>query len=330
LAGQDFVPLSGGTMTGNLNTPSINSGGITGDNLIINGNFDFWQRGVSFSGQEYTADRWISFANDSVTRQSFSAVSEIPGAQFYLRKTSVQAGGYHAVQNTIENGGDDLSGKTVTLSFWARRTSASDYSMEVFTLLNNDQQLASTSITLTANWTKYIITWNIPVTNASNPHRYVRWNPGADGRNFDLAQVKLEIGSVATPFTRAGGDLQGELAKCQRYYYTLPYNYNAARLNPFTDFLIMNTADQTTWARGVVNFPVTMRTTPTLENPTAANYFLLSSTGVLSVTSISIDNMTNASMAVVNAYRTGMSTGTTYFLRFANNTTDYLRFSAEL
>ena len=29
LAGQDFVPLSGGTMTGNLNVPSINSGGIT-------------------------------------------------------------------------------------------------------------------------------------------------------------------------------------------------------------------------------------------------------------------------------------------------------------
>jgi hypothetical protein len=53
----------------------------------------------------------------------------------------------------------------------------------------------------------------------------------------------------------------------------------------------MNTADQTTWARAIVNFPVTMRTTPSLENPTAANYYLLGSAGVLSVTSISIDNI---------------------------------------
>ena len=49
LAGQDFVPLTGGTMTGNLNTSSINSGGISGKNYVINGNFDFWQRGTSFT-----------------------------------------------------------------------------------------------------------------------------------------------------------------------------------------------------------------------------------------------------------------------------------------
>jgi hypothetical protein len=237
-----------------------------GKNLIINGNFDFWQRGVSFVGQEYTADRWISFANDSVTRQSFSAVPEVPGAQFYLRKTPVQTGGYHAVQNIIENGGVDLSGKTVTLSFWARRNTASDYSMNVFSLLVNDQQESGGFVTLTGSWTKYILTLNIPVTNGTSPHRYIRFNPQGDGRGFDLAQVQLELGSSATPFSRAGGDMQGELAKCQRYYEK-SYNHDVL-IQTNTTQGISSSIDQAASATSTngaeISFRVPKRATPTI------------------------------------------------------------------
>jgi hypothetical protein len=331
LAGQNFVPLSGGTMTGNLNTPSINGGGVTGRNYLINGGFDIWQRGTSHTSAIYTADRWFQFGNDSITRQSFNTTSpEIPNGLYYMRYQATQAGAYHYIEQRIENGHIDLSGKTITISFWGRSNTGSNNSFSILTALNNDSQLYSANFTLTTTWQKYYATFTIAELNYAASYRYLRMGGIGDSGGVDLAQIKYEIGSAPTEFSRAGITIQGELSLCQRYYYTLPYNYNSARSNPYTDFLIMNTADQTTWARGVVQFPVTMRATPSLESPTAANYFLLGSAGVLSVTSISIDNMTNASMAVVNAYRTGMSTGTTYFLRFANNTTDYLRFSAEL
>lgn len=91
LAGQDFVPLSGGTMTGNLNVPSINSGPIVGRNKILNGDFSIWQRGTSLSAGSYTADRWIIVGGSgTVSRQTFTpGSSPVPGyeGQYYLNWT---------------------------------------------------------------------------------------------------------------------------------------------------------------------------------------------------------------------------------------------------
>jgi len=355
----DWAPLAGTVDTGqsynfsavqNFNSglvsSNINGGGVTGQNHLINGGMDIWQRGTSFSTTSggnvfYSADRWTCYSGNTgtITRDT----SLVPdGFESSLRFTS-----------TINNSGIDfyqlietknvipLRGKTVTLSAYVAGTNGKVASgMTAYYSNTTDDMIYLTSGVLLQNvavsaplsstsFQRISTTFVVPVTaktiriglisNVLNNTEFISWTG-----------VKLEVGSVATPFSRAGGTISTELAACQRYFYTLPYNYNAERGNPYTDFLIMNTADQTSWARGVVQFPVTMRTSPTLQAPTAANYYILGSSGVLSITSISIDNMTNASMAVVNAYRTGLSTGTTYFLRFAGNVTDYLRFSAEL
>jgi hypothetical protein len=242
-----------------------------------------------------------------------------------------------------------LAGQTATISFWAKAASGTPkvaVEIEQVDIGGAAPRKYMGQVTIGTTWARYSVTNTIPSISGTvgsgskleinlwvsggSTYNALNGSMGIQSNTFDFWGIQVEEGSVATAFQTATGTIQGELSACQRYYYTLPYNYNAERANPYTDFLIMNTADQTGWARGVVQFPVTMRTSPSLQAPTAANYYILGSAGVLSVTSISIDNMTNASMAVVNAYRTGMSTGTTYFLRFAGNVTDYLRFSAEL
>jgi hypothetical protein len=195
-------------------------------NLIINGDFEVWQRGTSFSAGGYTADRWFSHANDNVSRQNFTLTNpEIPSSKHFLRLSPNSIGGFHTIQYNIENAGESLSGKAVTISFWARSNTSNSYDLTMYTALLNDQQLVfpNSLFSLTPTWTKYTGTFNIPITNNSNIHRYLRWHTGVsdNSRGFDLAQVQLEEGTVATPFRRNANSIQGELAACQRYCQVL-------------------------------------------------------------------------------------------------------------
>lgn len=337
-----------------------------GKNKIINSDFSVNQYGfTSITGVAggTILDRWQAIGYQgggtyTYSLQSF-APSEIitngpvPAKKFMRIATSgtTTQDNRVLIAQKIE-GVDCFAGQTVTVSFWAKALSGSP-SIAVSALqgfgTNGSASVNNPlgKIQISTSWNRYSITGSIQsiLNKTIGLNDFLRlelyvsagtdWSTqasslGFQNNTFDIWGIQIESGSLSTAYMTNTANQQQELAACQRYYYTLPYNYNAERANPYTDFLIMNTADQTSWARGVVQFPVTMRTSPTLQAPTAANYYILGSAGVLSVTSISIDNMTNASMAVVNAYRTGMSTGTTYFLRFAGNVTDYLRFSAEL
>jgi hypothetical protein len=73
----------------------------------------------------------------------------------------------------------------------------------------------------------------------------------------DIWGVQLETGSVATPFVRAGGTLQGELAACQRYFQ---------RFGGATSTTIATGSYYTSGSfYPTLPMPVTMRTVPSIS-----------------------------------------------------------------
>lgn len=240
-------------------------------NKIINGNFDIWQRGTSFtnvSSGQYTADRWVRQFGDetwNVSRQSFTpGQTDVPNnPKYFLRveQTAVTAASIPWLVQKIEDV-TRLSGKTMTLSFWikANATTAADvYYRQSFGSGGSPQTLVSvSSIGVSTSWEKKTVTFTISsvsgktiTESGDNSTWIILMLPDNTTVDIDIAQVQLEEGSVATDFEqRMVGE---ELALCQRYY--------------------IDTGERSIWQGYVQNstsysvmvyLPTTMRTSPTI------------------------------------------------------------------
>lgn len=350
LAGQDFVPLSGGTMTGNLNTPSINSGGIAGQNYLINGGLDVWQRGNSVSiAQGYCGpDRWkadfaVAVCLGTWERQTFTpGQTDVPGNPKYywrINVTNTNGSGTMEINNHIEDV-NTLAGETVTLSFWARINSGTRVITWIGRQLfgTSGSGLVDTTIgaaTLTTSWQKFTFTTTLPsiagkTVGADSSLRI--FSTGYVGTptayQIDYANIKLEKGSVATPFTRAGGTLAGELAACQRYYYrTNGTTYTPLTVGGYTQ----SSTDLAWW----VPLPVSMRVPPTSLDFSGSGAIAFRSAN--NGSGYTMGNLTFASsLSTLNLARGGGSISSGTWAAFhsgyleGNNGPCFLGFSAEL
>ena len=111
---------------------------------------------------------------------------------------------------------------------------------------------------------------------------------------YDIAQVQLEEGPVATPFEQR--PIGTELALCQRYYcksYEQNIASGTASINNGTPNVICSTIDNTLFPCNV-SFPATMRTQPSIS-------IYRPSTGALGV----IENAVEASPLAVNTIEAG-------------------------
>jgi hypothetical protein len=288
-----------------------------GKNAIINGAFNVWQRGTSFtsptSNTTYTADRWLTGysvapTTYSVSQQAFTAgtapVAGYEGTYFY-RGTITTAGSNTAWEHKqrIEDV-RTFAGQTVTLSFWAKADSSR--TGRVFFLQNfgsgGSGSVYSTAynISLTTSWTRFTQTVSIASVSGKTigTGSYLEATieqPSANGSVIDIWGVQVEAGSVATAFQTATGTIQGELAACQRYFEK-SYDTN---VSPGTASQVgginmatgaTSVANNTTYMTPV--FRVDKRTTPTVTC-----YSYAGTSGVASKVSDGLDLSANTATA---------------------------------
>lgn len=250
-------------------------------NYIINGNFDVWQYGTSqtctFAVFQYGSVDRFCLVNTEATNYTISRVSvdgtEPFSANYFVRNVvPLNTTNGIVFDQHIENL-KMFSNKTVTLSMWVKGDAGKKigfgYQAQYGTggTPSTTDSILGKIFILTGSWQKVVMTTTLPdvitgKTYGTNGNSYLRlsiaFSSGSttyvpeiffQSGTFDIAQVQLEEGSVATPFENRPYGL--ELSLCQRYYEKIEFVNNAL-------------------AEGGEYFPnhkyvVTKRTTPTLS-----------------------------------------------------------------
>ena len=269
---------------------------VAGKNAVINGGFDVWQRGTSIANDAtytlYCADRFQINRGGletgvTVSRQATNDTTNLPFIRYAARvqrNSGNTTTGQISFLTSLETSDSiRFAGRTITLSFYARKganfsQSSSQLNAVVSTGTGTDQSLGggftgqatvlNQTATLTTTWQRFEFTASVSSTATEIGAWFYYVPVGTAGANdwYEITGVQLELGAVATPFSRAGGSIGGELALCQRYCYKVT--------NDTTDKTIASGGYYaSTVFLGAINFPVTMRTVPTATIVNATSYW---------------------------------------------------------
>jgi hypothetical protein len=228
---------------------NLNGGPLAGfRNRIINGNFDFWQRGTSFTGSEYGADRWVHRrvgTTHTATRQAFTlGQTDVPSEPQYFCRTVVSsvagAANFSRLDQQIESV-RTFAGQQITFSFWAKADTTKNISVQLQQAFGSggspsaEVNFGVTKVSIGTSWQKVTVTATAPSISgktlgtgnndslvaiiwfdAGSSFNSVTDTLGQQSGTFDIAQVQLEPGPIATPFEQR--PIGTELALCQRYF----------------------------------------------------------------------------------------------------------------
>jgi len=338
-------------------------------NKIINGAMVINQRATTLTDSGYITDRWAynaGAASKASIAQSSTAPAGTGFTNSLLVTSStalsVGASDVHLLEHRFEGynvcdlGFGAAGAATVTLSFWIRSSLTGTFSGALGNAGPDRSYPFSYTIDAADTWEKKTITipgdttgtWAKTNTTAFRlcfalavGSNYVgtanAWTGssnifGVTGAKNLLATnaatwyitgVQLERGSTASSFEyRSYGT---ELALCQRYFYMhANHSWFNANANIGTGFYYNSTS-----IMGIVNFPVPLRTQPTLYSSSGTNYFAIQREGTtdgfndftLSTTTYNTAKITQSSNVSGVAGVCG---------QLQTETNGYLGFSAEL
>lgn len=313
-------------------------------NLIINGSLDHWQRASSAaragnSGAGYvSADRYrVAAFGAGSPSVALSRSFDVPpgvGVQYsgVMTWSANTSTGDIFLAHVVENGKFSCAGKTFTLSFYAKAASP------ITTALMMDQDYAGSTVSIGTSWARYSATFAFPSNYQSSRPSGSLGDDNMEVRLFRLtgtssaansitfAGVQFEEGATPTTFRRSAGSAQAELEACYRYYY---------RYTPDTAYGQVAPARVVsgTFGYALLNLPVQMRTTPSLEMSAPGHFGMVNTgDGVIPCTAISISGVGNSirTPRLSCTVAGGLTAGASSELVHNNTPSGFLAFSAEL
>ena len=321
-------------------------------NPVLNSGFDIFQRGTAstaIGSGTFLADRWqavrVGFAaGGSQSRQVTGDTTNLPNIQYCLRvqrdSGNTSTANLIVGQNVESVNSIPYAGKTITFSFYAR--AGANYSSASSVLTTNvasgtgtDQNLITagtlsgidstiTNHTLTTTWQRFTVTKNVASTATQLAFQFSNLPVGTAGANdyFEVTGVMINVGSVAYPFRRTTGTIQGELAACQRYFQIIAEGNSAYVFNGNNWYAFD--------VRGVYTFPVQMRTAPTLVGTTGTNYYRVQyNTTTDDLNEIKMASATVRNCLLLNDTQAAVTAGTPATV-LTNNAAASVAISAEL
>jgi hypothetical protein len=232
--GGDYLPISGGELTGDLTVPSLNGSQLAGfRNQLINGGMVVHQRlnPSATPTSKWVTDRWSndSFAQLSA-REVFGPLP--PGANNSIELTMSGTAGVltQPVEVTGALNGQFPVGSTWTLSWWTTNVndqcncywfdSNSTVSLVSWTKVGSIQ-----TVETSGTFTRLAQTFTaVTRTNPGHTQLNVEFGTSAASGTVQLTNAQLEPGPV-TPFEHR--PIATELALCQRYYQHISRNPSA-------------------------------------------------------------------------------------------------------
>lgn len=170
---------------------TLNQVAEAGRNYVINGGFDFWQRGTIFNltgSSNYTSDRWIIWtANKTAGTVDVELSSDVPSNSSvknsikFINSSAVFSGtGSFGISQRIEAANfSNYAGQELIASFWIKSSVTGTISTNI--RLSDNQNIAyPVTINQANTWEKKVI--KITNTVYSNP------------KSTDLAAIKFTIG----------------------------------------------------------------------------------------------------------------------------------------
>jgi hypothetical protein len=250
-------------------------------NLIINGNLDYWQRGTSFTNlsgtAKYTADRFSAYCENAVHTLSRQSAG-LDGSTYCMRMAR-NSGGTSTANFTVRTALENLAcvglaGKTVHLSFWARKganfsPASGQFSASIIGGTGTNQNpysLGSTHATAactpTTTWQRFTLSVTLPsnLTQVGLDFTFTPSGTAGAADYLEIAQVMLTK-YESEEFVYAGRNIFEELLHCQRYYHRPAFDDTGSTTFRYS----VGQAYNSTNAIFAFPLPVAMRKVPTLE-----------------------------------------------------------------